>query len=259
MRGATDMRLSAFAVTGYAAYELANQLGFVTQLAGIAATFRDWLKSLPPVVVVAVLAGIIFVVTALSIITSTLGNLVQFHGFQIVLHGDVLQRRYGLLTTRQKTLPRARIQRVTIEQTWLRRLLGFSVIKADSAGGSRTDGQDTSAGWDVVVPLTRATTAHALLPAVTEQSYFACMSMRRIAMNQSVFAYHALTLALSASVRSPNGFDAAGRIGFSSSTWATLAVRATSMAVVADIVLGAGDNGAVPCLHLGPVDLDALV
>ena len=166
VRGATDMRLSAFAVTGYAAYELANQLGFVTQLAGIAATFRDWLKSLPPVVVVAVLAGIIFVVTALSIITSTLGNLVQFHGFQIVLHGDVLQRRYGLLTTRQKTLPRARIQRVTIEQTWLRRLLGFSVIKADSAGGSRTDGQDTSAGWDVVVPLTRATTAHALLPAL---------------------------------------------------------------------------------------------
>jgi len=166
VRGATDMRLSAFAVTGYAAYELANQLGFVTQIAGIAATFRDWLGSLPPVVVFAVLAGILFVVMALGIITSTLGNLVQFHDFQIALRGDVLQRRYGLLTTRQKTLPRARVQRVTIEQSWLRRLLGFAVVKADSAGGSRTDGQDTTAGWDVVVPLTRATTAQALLPAL---------------------------------------------------------------------------------------------
>jgi len=166
MRGATDMRLSAFAVTGYAAYELANQLGFVTQLAGIAQTFHNWLSSLPTVVVLAVLAGLMFLVVALGIVTSTLGNLVQFHGFQIVLRGDVLQRRYGLLTTRQKTLPRERVQRVTIEQTWLRRLLGYSVMKADSAGGSRPDGQDTSAGWDVVVPLTKATTAHALLPAL---------------------------------------------------------------------------------------------
>ena len=84
-----------------------------------------------------------------------LGNLVQFHGFTLLLRGDVLQRRYGLLTTRQKTLPRARVQRVTIEQTWLRRLAGFAVVKADSAGGSRSDGQDNSGGWDVVVPLTR--------------------------------------------------------------------------------------------------------
>ena len=103
---------------------------------------------------------------ALGIITSTIGNLVQFHGFEMVLRGNVLQRRYGLLTTRQKTLPRARVQRVTIEQTWLRRLCGFAVVKADSAGGSRPDGQDTTAGWDVVVPLTRASTAHALLPAL---------------------------------------------------------------------------------------------
>ena len=95
-----------------------------------------------------------------------LGNLVQFHGFNLRLRGDVLQRRFGLLTTRQKTLPRARIQRVTIEQTWLRRLLGYAVVKADSAGGSRSDGQDATGGWDVVVPLARTNDAHALLPAM---------------------------------------------------------------------------------------------
>lgn len=166
VRGATDMRLGAFAVSGYAAYELANQLGFLTQLAGVAQTFRSWLGSLPPAVLFGVLAGILFVVMAFGVLTSTLGNLVQFHGFHMVLRGEVLLRRFGLLTTRQKTLPRARVQRVTIEQTWLRRLCGFAVVKADSAGGSRTDGQDTTAGWDVVVPLTKLTTAHALLPAM---------------------------------------------------------------------------------------------
>ncbi len=166
VRGATDMRLGAFAVSAYAAYEVTNQLGMVTQLAGIANSFREWLYSFSPVIILSVLAGLLFVVMAFGIITSTIGNLVQFHGFQIVLRGDVLQRRYGLLTTRQKTLPRARVQRVTIEQTWLRRLCGYAVVKADSAGSSRSDGQDTSAGWDVVVPLTSNTTARALLPSL---------------------------------------------------------------------------------------------
>ena len=166
VRGATDMRLSAFFVTGYAAYELADQLGFFGQMAGLFGQVRDWFASLSPAMLMIVLGGLLFAVMAFGVITSTLGNLVQFHGFTLTLRGDVLQRRYGLLTTRQKTLPRARVQRVTIEQTWLRRLLGFAVVKADSAGGSRPDGQDTSAGWDVVVPLTRTSFAHGMLPAL---------------------------------------------------------------------------------------------
>ncbi len=166
LRGATDLRLGAFVAIGYAAFELADQLGFATRLAGVANSFREWLTSLPPAVLFGALAAMLFTVMAFGVITSTLGNLVQFHGFSLRLRGDVLQRRFGLLTTRQKTLPRARVQRVTVEQTWLRRLLGFAVVKADSAGGSRADGQDTTGGWDVVVPLTRTSDAHALLPAL---------------------------------------------------------------------------------------------
>ena len=166
VRGATDLRLGAFAVTGYAAWEFADQLGFFGQMTGVLDDLQRWLLSLPPWLLLTVLTALLFSVMAVGLVTSTLGNLVQFHGFMLVLRGDVLLRRFGLLTTRQKTLPRARVQRVTVEQTWLRRLLGFAVVKADSAGGSRTDGQDTAGGWDVVVPLTRATTAHALLPAL---------------------------------------------------------------------------------------------
>jgi putative membrane protein len=166
LRGATDLRLGAFVAIGFAAFELADQLGVATRLAGVASSFRDWLTTLPPALLFGALAVILFAVMAFGVVTATLGNLVQFHGFSLRLRGDVLQRRFGLLTTRQKTRPRARVQRVTVEQTWLRRLLGYAVVKADSAGGSRADGQDTTGGWDVVVPLTRADAAHALLPAL---------------------------------------------------------------------------------------------
>ncbi|MCB9877361.1 MAG: PH domain-containing protein [Planctomycetes bacterium] len=166
LRGATDLRLGAFVVTGFAALELADQLKLLSGAVGVLDTVERWLTSLSPALLGVVLMTFLLAVLAFGVVTSTLGNLVQFHGFTLLLRGTVLQRRFGLLTTRQKTLPRARVQRVTIEQTWLRRLCGLAVVKADSAGGSRGDGQDTSGGWDVVVPLTRLGTAHAILPAL---------------------------------------------------------------------------------------------
>lgn len=165
-RGLTDLRLSAFVVTGFAALQFADQFGLLVRLRGAAGSFERWLASFSPLMTVLLLAGLVLATIAIGVVTTTLGNLVQFHGFTLLLRGDVLQRRYGLLTTRQKTLPRARVQRVTIEQPWLRRLLGLGVVKADSAGTSRSEGQDVAAGWDVVVPLTRIHSAYALLPAL---------------------------------------------------------------------------------------------
>lgn len=166
LRGLTDLRFSAMFVTGYAALELADSFGVAVRLAGVARSAQEWLGRFPPAVMVAILLGVLFVVMTFGVGTAVVGNLVTFHGFALTLRGDVLQRRFGLLTTRQKTLPRGRVQRVTYEQTWLRRLLGCGVVKADSAGGSRSEGEDTVGGWDVVVPLARDATAAALMPAL---------------------------------------------------------------------------------------------
>lgn len=166
LRGLTDLRLSAFVVTGFAALQLADQLGLTAQMRGFAHTVRNWLDQFSPVMLALVLATLFAAVLAFGVATTTLGNLVQFHGFSLSLRGNVLQRRFGLLTTRQKTLPRARIQRVTVEQPWLRRLLGLAVVKADSAGGSRGHGEDVASGWDVVVPMAALPVADALLPAL---------------------------------------------------------------------------------------------
>jgi putative membrane protein len=166
LRGLTDLRLSAFALTGLAALEFADRFGFVRQVKGAAGSFRDWVFGFPPLVLAMTLLVLVLAVLAFGVVTTTIGNLVQFHGFTLTLRGNVLQRRFGLLTTRAKTLPRARIQRVTLEQPWLRRLLGFAVVKADSAGGSRSEGEDTASGWDVVVPLVRLPRADSMLPAM---------------------------------------------------------------------------------------------
>lgn len=165
-RGATDLRLSAFLVLGFSALELADQLGLRGSVRGVVHGAGDWLLRLSPAVLAMVLAVALVVVLAFGVLTSTVGTFLQFFGFELWLVGDVLQRRYGLLTTRQKVLPRTRIQRIAIEQPWLRWLTGWAVVKADSAGGSRAEGEDQQGGFDVVVPLVEPAVALALLPAL---------------------------------------------------------------------------------------------
>jgi putative membrane protein len=166
LRGLTDLRLGAIVVTAFAALEFADQLDLFVQLQGAADTLFDWLRRFPAAIVAAFLVLLVVVVLGFSVVLSALGNLVVFHGFLLTLRGDTLLRRYGLLTTRQKTLPRARVQRVTVEQTWMRRLLGVAAVHADSAGSGRGQGQPAASGFDVVVPLTDQERAQVLLPAL---------------------------------------------------------------------------------------------
>ncbi|MBK8100732.1 MAG: PH domain-containing protein [Planctomycetes bacterium] len=176
LRGFTDLRVGAILVSGFASLQLADSLGLAVRLRGVADSFFDWVRSFPFVWVVVALVGLVVAVMVASVVMSALGNLVMFHGFRLTLRGDVLQRRYGLLTTRSKTLPRRRVQRVTVEQTWLRRLLGLAVVKADSAGQNRAAGDESTGGWDIVVPMARLDAAFAALPALVvgiERAQFA--------------------------------------------------------------------------------------
>ena len=166
LRGLSDLRLGAIVVAGFAALELADQLGFLLSLQGAATSFFDWLQGFPLVFAVGMMVLLIGAVLAVSVLASAIGNLMVFHAFTLSLREDSLLCRYGLFTTRQKTLPRGRIQRFRIEQTWLRRLLGVAVARADSAGTAHGTGQEAPGGFDVVVPLAQLGRINALLPAV---------------------------------------------------------------------------------------------
>ena len=169
LRGLTDMRIGAVGLTLIAFLEVVQQFGAVSDLEGIARSVLDWLGGFPVPVAALLLAGAVALAIGLGMAASALGNLVMFHGFVLTLRGNVLQRRYGLLTTRSKSLPLRRVQRVLVEQSWLRRLLGLCVVRADSAGAGMDDASEGTGGWDVVVPMARVGEADALLPVLVPE------------------------------------------------------------------------------------------
>lgn len=166
LRGITDLRLGALAVSAFAMSEFADQFGLGDHFDRLLRALQQWFAQYSTLVMVGLLLILLLVVLAVGLVTTTIGNLLQFHDFRLTLRGDVLQKQFGLLTTRSKILPRPRIQRITVEQSWLRRLLNLCVVKADSAGGSRAQGEDNKSGWDVVAPLVDLATADAMLPAL---------------------------------------------------------------------------------------------
>ncbi len=70
---------------------------------------------------------------------SVLWAMVKFHAFRLDRHGDDLRAEYGLLTKVTATIPRHRIQRVTVNLTPLHRLFGRASVQVDTAGGGAAD------------------------------------------------------------------------------------------------------------------------
>jgi putative membrane protein len=72
---------------------------------------------------------------------------VQLHDFRLSRQGDDLRAEYGLLTRVSKTIPRHRVQLLSVRETALHRLLGRASIQVETAGGSDegTDGGGGSA------------------------------------------------------------------------------------------------------------------
>ncbi len=166
LKGLTDLRFGAILVAGLGAYELAEQLGALAQVQGLGQSFFAWLRSFSWGFVALLLALVVFAALGLSVGVAAVGNFMAFYGFVLSLRADSLLCRFGLLTRRQKALPRARIQRVRIEQTWLRRLLGVATARAISAGSGRGAADEAPGGFDVVVPLAGLREVEGLLPAL---------------------------------------------------------------------------------------------
>ncbi|GAB4139597.1 MAG: hypothetical protein Fur0037_05980 [Planctomycetota bacterium] len=163
VRGFTDLRLSALLLAVFAAWEISDQLGLSGRVESLASSLLRWLAGFSPALLVAIGTAVLLLVLGSSLAASAVANLVMFHGFVVTLRDQVLQRRYGLLTTRQKSLPLSRVQRVLVEQNWLRRLFGFAVVRADSAGSGMDDAREARGGWDVVGPLVPVSAAFGIV------------------------------------------------------------------------------------------------
>ncbi len=96
------------------------------------------------------LSAIALTIVALAVLllilrgASALWYVLRFHGYELRLHNKDLKVRCGLLTKVSATIPRDRIQFISIHETWLGRRMGIASIRIETAGGG-DDREDAAA------------------------------------------------------------------------------------------------------------------
>jgi putative membrane protein len=89
----------------------------------------------------------------------------RFYGHRVERHGDDLRVACGLFTRVSATVPRRRIQFISVQQTWLGRWAGLAVIRLETAGGAGKQGEEAkeSVARRWFVPAIRSTDVPAVL------------------------------------------------------------------------------------------------
>lgn len=90
---------------------------------------------------VAIVAVLFFVVTR---IYGAVWYLLRFYGYRLTQCKDDFRVSCGLLTKVTATVPRRRIQFISIHQPLFMRLLGLSSIRIETAGGAATESEDAT-------------------------------------------------------------------------------------------------------------------
>jgi len=90
---------------------------------------------------VATLIGILLILRLLSVVLS----IVKFHGFTLQRHGDDLRAEYGLLTRVSATIPRHRIQLLSVRASRMHRWFRRVSVQVETAGGGGA-GQEGTGG-----------------------------------------------------------------------------------------------------------------
>lgn len=162
--GLTNNRIGVILASLVGVSQFAGDLGFAVEIAGWLKRVFGRIATRHWTAVLALAAAAVFLALIAGWLIAITGSFLMFHGYTLTLRNDVLQRRYGLITTRAQALPRRKIQRVLLEQTWLRRLLGLIVVRAESAGAAADPREEVRGGLDVIVPLATAPRAEPLVP-----------------------------------------------------------------------------------------------
>ncbi|MGA0058477.1 MAG: PH domain-containing protein [Planctomycetota bacterium] len=180
--GFTNNRVGASLLMVLGVFELAEQLGLQDAFQGVLGGVVDRLSAFGTTWTVLFFVAVLFLVMLVGWLVAIAASLVMFHRFELSERDDVLYRRFGLITTRAQSLPRRKIQRITLEAAPLRRLFGAAVVRADSAGAGAQEAQRGSnqVERDILVPLTSAGRARALVAWVLPGLDPAHLAWRRV-------------------------------------------------------------------------------
>ncbi|MCU0267543.1 MAG: PH domain-containing protein [Acidimicrobiales bacterium] len=102
----------------------------------------------PDLGAVGVLAFVL-VGTAVLVVIQGVGALFTFHGYRLSVIDDDLHLRHGLFEVRQLTVPRRRVQRITVVDNPLRRALGIVSLTVHSAAATG-GGEDAARRLEVL-------------------------------------------------------------------------------------------------------------
>lgn len=105
-------------------------------------------------------AGVLLALVALRLL-SVLWAFWTLHRFTLTRSGDDLRTSCGLFTRFTATIPRSRIQAITVTEGWAHRLMGYTAVKVDTAGGSQLEGKAATRSW--AAPLIARSKLNALL------------------------------------------------------------------------------------------------
>jgi len=134
---------------------VAAALGLLSQSGFFESRFEQWLKrlsettALPDVgslqgraMTIAVLAvlGLVAAVIVMRVL-SVLWAIYKLYGFRLRRLGDDLRVEYGLWTRVSATIPRHRIQLLSVHASRLHRLFGRASVYAETAGGGGEEGE----------------------------------------------------------------------------------------------------------------------
>ncbi|MFT5354305.1 MAG: putative membrane protein [Polyangiales bacterium] len=151
LRGLTDNRagLLIAGTLGFFHEALEAQADLVKGLILSAAAQFDDAGALRGTTLIAIA---LIVVWLLGYVASSAFNLIVFYGFELREREGTFHRRFGLITLKSHSLPRGRIQALTIHQPLMRRLLGIASMEVRDMGGGQDQKEAKRVGSDTFVP-----------------------------------------------------------------------------------------------------------
>ena len=100
---------------------------------------QEWAREFQPAALESVLArpgagGVLLAVfLALGYVYSAGVSVIRYHGFKLFRSADGLRTESGLFTRRRVQIPAGRVQLVTVDETVLRRMMGYATVQIETA------------------------------------------------------------------------------------------------------------------------------
>jgi putative membrane protein len=162
LAGATANEAGVIFALLIAALEVAYQ--FPLGLPRVRLDPRVLIPDLPLTSAVLLGLAILLLFAILAWLLSIAGAMVRYWDFVLERAGRELRKRYGSLDRREVTIPLARVQALRVEESLMRRPLGFASLKIETAGGGPGDARGARA--EAFLPLTRVRGVPRLVAAV---------------------------------------------------------------------------------------------